>query len=168
MKIRILVACGATLLASLTAPAQPRKPQGTPAGTPVATLKSVEGNVLVSGEAGLGSADSKSRLVESSRVITTANATAVVEYDDGCEVKLEPNQRLEIDSDKPCKERVVQAESILKEPAGLMLAGGAGAAGGAAAAALTGSLGAGVVGVAGVAGVAAIGIARGDRNTSPN
>ena len=144
--------------------------QRTPEGQPVATLKSVEGNVLVSQETGLASADAKARLGEGSRVITTANAKAVVAYDDGCEVKVDPNQRLEIDADKPCRERVVQADSILKEPAGLALMGGTGAAGGAAAAALAGSLGgAGLAaGVAGVTGLAAIASSRDSGNTSPN
>ena len=135
---------------------------------PVATLKVLEGNVLVSGEAGLASAEASARLVEGSRVITTANARVLVVYDDGCEVQLEPNQRLAIERGKPCRERLAQAESILREPEGMLLAGGTGAAGGAAAAALAGTLGPGIGLAAGAAGAAVIAAARGERNTSPN
>lgn len=161
----IAVACLALAFAS-AAPAQDTAPERKP----VAKLKTVEGNVLVSGEAGLASGDVAMRLVEGTRVITTASAKAVVEYDDGCEVALEPNKRLEIRLDKPCRERIAQAESILKEPAGMALAAGSAGAGTAAAAALSGSLlGPGVLsGVVGVTGAATIANSRGERATSPN
>jgi hypothetical protein len=121
-------------------------------GTPVARLRAVEGNVLVSQESGLSSAEESVVLVEGSRVITTAESTAIVVYRDGCEVKLEANQRLEIDADVPCAERIMLAHSIF-EPAGAAIAA---SAGGATAAALGGSfstvgLAAGTAGLAGLA-----------------
>ena len=61
---------------------------------PVATLKHVNGNVLVSGETGLASGDEATRVAKGARVITTANSEVTVVYDNGCEVKLKPNQRL--------------------------------------------------------------------------
>ena len=138
-------------------------------GNPVARLRQVEGNVLVSQESGLASAEEALRLDEFSRVITTANAKAVVVYDDGCEVALEPNQRLEIRTDKVCKERVAQAETIFKEPAGIAFAAaGTGVAGGVTAAALSGFAGAGVIGAAGVTGIAALVLSRQDAAVSPN
>lgn len=134
----------------------------------VAKLRQVEGNVLVSQESGLASADESLRLDDRSRVITTANAKAIVVYDDGCEVALEPNQRLEIRTDKPCKERLAQAETIFKEPAGIAIAtAGGGIVGGATAAALAG-VGGGVLGVAGVTGIAALLSSRQDTAVSPN
>jgi hypothetical protein len=105
-------------------------PQGIaqPAPEPVAHLKDVNGNVLVSRETGLASGVESAALTKGSRVITTANSQVTVVYDNGCEVKLKPNQRFEVVTDKPCSELVARAESILTEPAGAMAAaGGAGA-----------------------------------------
>jgi hypothetical protein len=138
-------------------------------GETVARLRKVEGNVLVSQESGLASAEEAQRLDERSRVITTASAKAIVTYDDGCEVELGPNQRLEIRSDQACAERVAQAETIFKEPAGMALAAaGTGVVGGATAAALAGVAGAGVLGTAGVSGLAALLISRQETAVSPN
>jgi hypothetical protein len=94
----------------------------------VARLKDVHGNVLVSRETGLASGDEALRLAQGTRVITTANADVVVAYDDGCEVRLKENQRLEVDTSKACVLRVAQASSILAEPAGMATAAGAGGA----------------------------------------
>ena len=74
----------------------------------VARLKQVTGNVLVSREAGLATGNEAQALVNGSRIITTANSTAVVVFDNGCEVRLNENERLDIDSDKPCAAMLVQ------------------------------------------------------------
>lgn len=138
-------------------------------GETVAKLRQVEGNVLVSQESGLASAEDSLRLEDRSRVITTANAKVIVVYDDGCEVTLEPNQRLEIRTDKECAERVVQADTLFKEPAGLAFAaGGTGLVGGATAAALAGVGGGAIVGTAGISGLAALLISRQDTAVSPS
>ena len=84
----------------------------------IAQLKDVHGNVLVSGEDGLASGTEGLRLVKGTRVITTARADVIVAYDIGCDVRLKENQRFEVDDDKPCSALVVQAQSILAEPAG--------------------------------------------------
>lgn len=89
----------------------------------VARLKEVKGNVLISRESGLTAGTEAGRLVEHARVITTANSTAIVQYDNGCEVRLKENQRFEVETDKPCAALVAQAQSILLEPAGAALAG---------------------------------------------
>lgn len=68
----------------------------------VAKLKQVNGNVLVSRESGLATGAEAQPLVNGSRVITTANSSVVVAFDNGCEVRLEPNERLEVDSLTPC------------------------------------------------------------------
>lgn len=141
----------------------------TPIGTPVARLRGVVGNVLVSGESGLSSAEGSAALLEGSRVITTAEAKAVVVYNDGCEVTLEANQRLEIENDLPCRERILLAQSIFLGP-GALAAGAAGATGGAAAAVLGGTLPvAGIAaGTAGVAGLATLVANRDEKPVSPN
>ena len=138
----------------------------TPVGTPVARLRGVVGNVLVSGESGLSSAEGSVALLEGSRVITTAEAKAVVVYKDGCEVSLGANERLEIEVDLPCSERILLAQSIFLDAGGLALAG----AGGATAAVLGGTLSAAGVaaGTAGLAGLAALVAARDENPASPN
>lgn len=123
---------------------------------PVATLKQVKGNVLVSGDTGLASGDESGRITKGSRVITTANSVVTVVYDNGCEVKLKPNQRFEVATDKPCSELVASAESILEEPSTALAAaagGAAAAAGGGAGAAAAGAGAAAAGGVATVAGI---------------
>lgn len=142
-------------------------PDATPIGTPVARLRGIEGNVLVSGETGLSSAEGAVRLLEGSRVITTAESRAVVVYDDGCEVTLEANQRHEVERDLPCGERILLAHSIFLEPGGIALAAGAAGAGGAAAAILGGTLPAAGL-AAGTVGLAALVAERDHTPVSPN
>ena len=91
----------------------------------IAQLKSVKGNVLLSREAGLATGGEAARLMDKTRVITTANAEVVVMYDNGCEVRLKENQRFEVDSRKPCEALILSVESILVQPVGLAAAGGA-------------------------------------------
>jgi hypothetical protein len=95
--------------------------QGTTEG--VARLKEVKGNVLVSRESGLAAGGEATRLKEHTRVITTANSTVIVHYDNGCDVHLKENQRFEVETDRPCAALIAQAQSILMEPAGAALAG---------------------------------------------
>jgi hypothetical protein len=126
----------------------------------IAQLKEVHGNVLVSKESGLASGDEGLRLTPGTRVITTANADAIVAYDNGCEVKLKENQRFEVQEGKACAALIAQAASILMEPAGAAVA--ATATGGAVFAATLPALGGALVG---------LGILQGEREkqvVSPN
>jgi hypothetical protein len=75
----------------------------------VARLKQVTGNVLVSREAGLAAGSQEQRVGNGVRIITTANSEAIVEFDNGCEVRVRENQRFEVDSEKPCALLVAQA-----------------------------------------------------------
>ena len=111
----------------------------------VAQLKDVHGNVLVSKESGLASGDEAVRLTKGARVITTSRSDVVVVFDNGCEVRLKENQRLEIDETKPCSALVAQAQSILAEPAGAAAASASGSL--AAYSALLPALGGGLAGV---------------------
>jgi len=103
------------LLIALLAATQPyaQKADGS-----IARLRSVTGNVLISGESGLASGDDELRLSPGTRVITTANSTVVVEYDDGCRVTLKENQRFEVEKGKACALLVAQPQSILLTPEG--------------------------------------------------
>lgn len=123
MKIHIAVLAAASLAAGASL-AQ----QGSRDG--IAQLKAVKGNVLLSREAGLAAGGEAARVVEHTRVITTANSEVVVEFDNGCRVHLKENQRFEVDSRKPCAALIASVESILVQPAvGLASAGTGGAAG---------------------------------------
>lgn len=137
---------------------------------PVATLKSLEGNVLVSDDEGLSSAQPRRRMPQGARVITTARSSAVVEFDDGCEVRLAENRRLEIDNREPCEKRIALASSLLGQPAGVALAGATASGGSLAAAALAGALPATVplAGATGIAGLTALVASREENVASPN
>ena len=76
--------------------------QQTPAPRAVAQLKQVSGNVLVSRDTGMTAGAEQLRLANGTRVITTANSEVVVVFDSGCEVRMKENQRLDVESDKPC------------------------------------------------------------------
>jgi hypothetical protein len=82
----------------------------------IARLRDVRGNVLVSKESGLGTGGEQAPLTKGMRVITTANAGTIVVFDNGCEVRMLENQRLEIEKDKPCAALIPQ--SILADAAG--------------------------------------------------
>ena len=75
----------------------------------VARLKQLNGSVLVSGQTGLATGTEAQQLANGVRVITTANSRVIVAFRNGCEVKMEENQRLDVESDKPCAALVPQA-----------------------------------------------------------
>jgi hypothetical protein len=77
----------------------------------VARLVDMQGNVLVSRESGLASGNEQLRLLPGTRVITTARSEVVVEYDDGCRVRVKENQRFEVEHGKPCA--LLLAQDIL-------------------------------------------------------
>jgi len=81
-----------------------------------------------------------------------------VQYDDGCEVRLKPNQRFQVERGKPCAVLVAQPESILLTPEGEAVTTLAGTAG--VTAILLPSLG--------VTGIAEILERRGGRKVSPS
>lgn len=95
-------------------------------GQPIATLKDVRGNVLVSKASGLGAGGEGTRLAEGVRVITANSSEVVVKYDNGCEVRLKPNQRFQVERGKPCALLVAQPESILATPEGAAVTAAAG------------------------------------------
>jgi hypothetical protein len=158
-------ATAALAAAALTALAQAPEAQVVP----LAHLKDVRGNVLVSKETGLASGDESAPLAKGARVITTANAEVTVVYDNGCEVKLKPNQRFEVVApDRPCAELVARAESILAEPAGAVAAAGSVGAVAAGTGLALSSAALPVVVGGGLAGLAALASTRESQAVSPH
>jgi hypothetical protein len=117
MRTHLVLASAAALMAATALAQQPSRDG-------IAQLKGVKGNVLLSREAGLAAGGEAARVMDRTRVITTANSEVVVVYDNGCEVRLKENQRFEVDSRKPCEALVASVESILVQPAELAAAGG--------------------------------------------
>jgi hypothetical protein len=114
--IRAAVAATALLAAASGVAQQPQPRDGT-----IARLTDVNGNVLVSREAGLASGNEALRLLPGTRVITTSNSEVVIEYDNGCRVRLKENQRFEVESGKPCALLIASPQAIIVAPAGVVV-----------------------------------------------
>lgn len=126
---------------------------------PMAQLKKVEGNVLVSTAQGAVAGTNDLAVADKSLVTTTSNGFVDVVTPKGCTITLKPNQRLEVDVDKSC-----DALALLVTSAPGSGALGAAGAGGAVAG-LSGTTIAVGLGVAVGIGIL---IARDNRNSSPN
>lgn len=68
----------------------------------VARLVQMNGNVLVGRESSLASATEGMRLSLGARVLTTTRSDVVVEYDNGCRIKVEQSQRFQVAGTNPC------------------------------------------------------------------
>lgn len=86
------------------------------ADSKVAELTQVKGNVLVSREAGLTAGTEGQAILNGARIITTANGRTTVVFDNGCRVEMVENQRLDVDSQKPCAAMLPLALAVA-EPA---------------------------------------------------
>jgi hypothetical protein len=71
----------------------------------VARLVGITGNVLVSNDHNIASAGEALRLAAGMRVLVTTNSSAVIEYDDGCRIRVAAGERVEIRPDRPCGPR---------------------------------------------------------------
>ena len=123
---------------------------------PMAQLKKVEGNVLVSTAQGAVAGVNDLAVPDKSLVTTTSNGSVDVVTPKGCTITLKPNQRLEVDVDKSCD---ALALLVTSAPGAVALGAGGAVAG------LSGTTIAVGLGVA--VGVGLL-IARNNRNSSPN
>ena len=155
---RLLTRCPDTRTAARDSPGGPPAQAG-----PVAWLRNLDGNALVSVDSGLVSGSEGSLMNEYTRVITTGDASLVVSYCDGCDVPLEPNQRLEIRLNRPCAERILDVKAVLIDAAVIGTASAPFAS-----AALAGSLPTGAGLLSGLGGSIAIVRGREDQVVSPN
>jgi hypothetical protein len=106
------------LLLALQAAAQPLAPEKA-----VAQLRQLSGNVLVSHAAGMTTGAELLRVADGTRIITTANSEVVVVFDKGCGVRMQENQRLDVDTGKPCAALVPANLAVAVPAAGHGFAG---------------------------------------------
>ena len=97
----------AAIFASATVCAQP----ATEAGA-VATLKSVEGIILVSHPEAMAAGTRYQALRAGVRVLSTADSKAVIHYDKGCDVDLKENQRFTVRPLDECAALIASIESM--------------------------------------------------------
>jgi hypothetical protein len=135
----------------------------------VATLRSAAGNVLVSNEYGLATADASTRLTRGARIMTTIRSQAEIVYDDGCHVPMEENKVFTVEMGQSCEWLRSQVKPMFESPSMASLGspgnlgasslvsptGSVGAAGSAGTVSATGSVGslstAGTLGAKGAA-----------------
>jgi hypothetical protein len=98
----------ALALVVTSAPLAQQGGQAAPAN--VAHLENVEGSVLVGSASGLVSGSKGLVLKEGTRVLTTAKGRVLVQFDDGCKVQMEPNQRYVVSRDKACEMRILMVQ----------------------------------------------------------
>lgn len=71
--------------------------------TPIATLTEVTGEVSVNQGEEFAPATNGIRLMPGDRVMVQTGASALLKYDDECELKVEPNTILTLRAQSPCK-----------------------------------------------------------------
>ena len=96
----------------------------------VGVVQSTEGLVTVSQGNTLGNAFINERIFDGARVVTTGTGTAVVRLNNGCLIKLDPNQSVTIDSRLDCRAQVASIQSTGAQAGAGSAAGGGGNASG--------------------------------------
>lgn len=94
----------------------------------VGVVQSTDGLVTVSQGNTLGNAFKEQRILDGARVVTTGTGAAVVRLNNGCLIKLDPNQSVTIDSRLDCTAQVASIQSTGAVAAGQGAANPAGLA----------------------------------------
>jgi hypothetical protein len=87
----------------------------TPAAPPapvVGKTAEVKGLVTVSHGTNVRTVTGTVPVMDGSRFVTASTGFAVIRFDDGCDVKLEPNQAYTVESEKPCAARVASVQGL--------------------------------------------------------
>jgi type 1 fimbria pilin len=132
------------------------------AQAPIAQLRDLKGNVLVSNATGMSAATDGQSIPNKVRVTTTAKSEVVIRFAEGCDVKLAENQRLDVDGCRPCAALVAAVQAV---PVDVALGAVAPAAG------ATGVTGSSLLTTAAIGTTTGVGIYllnRNRRNVSPN
>ena len=96
----------------------------------VGVVQSTEGLVTVSQGNTLGNAFINERILDGARVVTTGTGTTVIRLDNGCLIRLDPNQSVTIDSRLGCTAQVASIQSTGAQAGAGSAAGGGGNASG--------------------------------------
>jgi hypothetical protein len=130
--------------------------------SPIAQLRDLKGNVLVSNATGMSAATDGQSIPNKVRVTTTAKSEVVIRFAEGCDVKLAENQRLDVDGCRPCAALLAAVQAV---PVDVALGAVAPAAG------ATGVTGSSLLTTAAIGTTTGVGIYllnRNRRNVSPN
>jgi hypothetical protein len=97
-----------------------------PAGKVLGKASQVQGLVTVSQGATVGSVTDNAAIYAGSRIVTGSTGKVDLDFIDGCQVKLAPNQSITLPDDKPCDDRKL---AVLWLDGGAVVASAAGAGG---------------------------------------
>ena len=78
----------------------------------VADLSNIQGNVLVSDNAGIVSATNQQAIKNKVRVTTTSRASAKVSFRCDCEIQLKENERLDVDMPSTCAVILASVQAV--------------------------------------------------------
>ena len=95
---------------------------GVPAVPVVGKTAEVKGLVTVSVGTNVRTVTGIVPVVDGSRFVTASTGFAVIRFDDGCDVKLDPNQAYTVEAEKPCAARIASVQG-LPGAAGTVFAG---------------------------------------------
>ena len=79
----------------------------------VGVIQSTDGLATVSQANTLGNAVKDERILEGARIVTTGTGTMVVKLNNGCLIKLDPNQSVIIDSKLDCRAQVASIQTTV-------------------------------------------------------
>lgn len=84
----------------------------------------VEGLVTVSQGANVRTVLNDSPVIDGTRYVTASTGSVTLKFKDACDVKLKPNQSLEVDSRKPCAALIAAVQTLGNPAGGAVVAGG--------------------------------------------
>lgn len=86
----------------------------------------VQGLVTVSQGANVGSVASNTPVIDGSRYVTASTGSLTLKFNDGCILKLAPNQSLTVNTAQPCPARIAAIRTLGNQAGGGVLANGGG------------------------------------------
>ena len=110
LSLAALLLCGAALAQGTVEPPQV-----------LGTAVSVQGLVTVSDGASIANVVDGNPLVDGSRIVTSSTGSVTVKMKDGCDIKLDPNQSITLQSNRSCEALLASIQSL---SCGSVFAGG--------------------------------------------
>lgn len=91
---------------------------GQGASPVVGATAEVEGLVTMSVGTNVSNVAGNIPVIDGSRFVTSSTGTVTLKFQDGCIVKLNPNQSLVVDNSKPCAVRIAAVQAVGTATAG--------------------------------------------------